>query len=55
MIQRRRRRREGLEYDPTIDYIDYFNDDDSYVCDTDDESDDNDDGDEDVDDDAEEE
>ena len=50
--------RDGLEYDPTIDYIDYFNDNDSYVCDTDDESDDesdigsdvDDNGDEDVDD-----
>ena len=54
---------EGLEYNPIIDYIDYFNDNDSYVCDTDDESDDgsdigsyvDDNGDEDVDDDAEEE
>jgi len=43
MIQRRRRRRrEGLEYDPTIDYIDYFNEDISYVFDSDDESDDDD-------------
>ena len=36
---------EGLEYNPIIDYIDYFNDNDSYVCDTDDESDDDDDDD----------
>ena len=51
--------RDGLEYDRTIDYVDYFNDEDSYVCDTDDESVDDSgvdaDGDENVDDDTEEE